>query len=72
MMPGRTGASNSVFRDDTTKTLQTQSGTLSNPILGGGHHDYSRTAYLNWEPRSRLDPNEAVLIALDGMVQVVR
>ena len=50
------------------KPLQTQPGTVSNLILGGLHHDYSHVAYLNWDPRSRLDHNQAVLIALDGMV----
>ncbi len=55
---------NTVFRADTMKPLQTHSGTVSNPILGGLHHDHSRTAYLNCGPRSRLDHNQAVLIAL--------
>jgi len=72
-MPGRTRVSNRVFRDDTTKPLQTQSGqVVPNPILGGLHHDNSRNASLNWDPRSRHDHKQAVLIALDGMVQVLR
>ncbi len=73
MMLDRTRVFNSVIRDDTMKPLQTQSGrVVSNPILDGLHHDYSRTAYLNWDPRSRHDHKQAVLIALDGVVQVVR
>ena len=54
------------------KPLQTQSGTVSNPNLGGFHYDYSPIAYLNWDPRTRLDHNETVLIALDGVDQVAR